>query len=323
MLEAELFGHVRGAFSGAVAAHKGRFERAGTGTLFLDEIGDMPQRVQAKLLRVLEHGTFERVGGERELAADVRIVAATNVGLERAVAARRFREDLYHRVAVLRIHVPPLRDRIDDLPLLVDHFLRAFAGRYGRRIERLTPEAMHALADYAWPGNVRELRNVLERLYVEATSEVIGRSALGEWEQERDLLVAGGWNVDLRDQQSHGGSRVLVPAAHGPSEDDLRRAALVIAQALQGAAPGRERDGPLPGRGVAADPDEPLLVDAEVRGVADAPPDEITEQVLRDAYRAAGGNLTEAARRLSIHKATFDRHMERLGIGRDDLERRT
>src|SRR5262245_45838749 len=145
LFESELFGHERGAFTGAVGVHRGRFERADGGTLFLDEVGDMPLRVQAKLLRVLEDGVFERVGGEKEIAGDVRIVAATNAPLERAVAARRFREDLYHRVAVLRIHVPPLRERADDVPLLAEHFLRIFAERYGRGPRRLSPEAVRLL----------------------------------------------------------------------------------------------------------------------------------------------------------------------------------
>jgi sigma-54 specific flagellar transcriptional regulator A len=319
LFESELFGHDRGAFTGAVATHKGRFERANLGSLFLDEIGDMPERVQAKLLRVLEHGTFERVGGEREISADVRIIAATNVGLERAVGEGRFREDLYHRVAVLRIHAPPLRERVDDLPLLVDHFLRQFAGRYGRPVARLSPEAMHAFEQYAWPGNVRELRNVLERLFVESRTEVIGRGALNEWVQERDLLAAGAWNVELRDRQQLSG-RVLVPGgADDVSADDLRRAAMVLGRLMAESAPPERR---LPSDEVAGEDDGvPIVrVAAEVRGAGEEPePPEITEESLRDAYRAARGNLSAAARRLRVHKATLYRHMKRLGLSRDDL----
>ncbi len=321
LFESELFGHERGAFTGAVSAHRGRFERAGLGTLFLDEVGDMPLRSQAKLLRVLEHGTFERVGGEREMAADVRIVAATNVGLERAVAGGRFREDLYHRVAVLRIHAPALRERLDDLPLLVDHFLRVFAERYGRRAVRLSPEALNALAAYAWPGNVRELRNVLERLYVEATGDVVARSALAEWEQERELLAAGAWNVDLRDAEHAGGRRVLVPADHGGGE--LERAAVALLRAA-GAAGGSL---PAPRRlGGPSDADDddgmPVLrVAAEVRGASDAPPvEELTEETLRAAFRAERGRLAAVARRLGMHRSTLYRHMQRLGLDRADLE---
>jgi len=331
LFESELFGHERGAFTGAVSTHKGRFERASLGTLFLDEIGEMPERVQAKLLRVLEHGTFERVGGEREIASDVRIVAATNVGLERAVRESRFRADLYHRVAVLRIHVPALRERLDDLPFLVDHFMRGFAQRYGRPRARLSPEALHALESYAWPGNVRELRNVLERLYVESDHALIGRGALAEWVRERGLLSAGGWNVDRRDQERMGGPRVLVPEAGDVSPEDVRNAAVVIARALAQSAgvaptpgaptPGASPEGGPPVRRVDAlplgiDADRPIVdVDAEVRG--EAP--EITEELLREAFSAARGNLTETARRLGVHKATIYRHMKRLGIEREDL----
>src|SRR6185503_8701227 len=199
--ESELFGHERGAFTGAVAIHRGRFERADKGTLFLDEIGDMPLRVQAKLLRVLEDGKFERVGGEKEIAGDARVVAATNAPLERAVVDRRFREDLYHRIAVLRVHVPPLRQRVEDLPLLADHFLSICDRRYGRGRKRLSPEAVRLLASYAWPGNIRELRNVLERVYVEASNDVVSRNAFAEWEGERDTLAAGAWNLGLREEQ--------------------------------------------------------------------------------------------------------------------------
>ncbi|MBM3334906.1 sigma 54-interacting transcriptional regulator, partial [Candidatus Sumerlaeota bacterium] len=148
LFESELFGHEKGAFTGAIRSHKGRFERADKGTLFLDEVGDMPPRTQAKLLRVIEHGAFERVGGEKEEHVEVRILAATNMPLEREVAFGRFRSDLYHRLAVFRIHVPALRERTDDLPLLVEHFLSTLNERYGRQGVRLTPEAMRLLSEY-------------------------------------------------------------------------------------------------------------------------------------------------------------------------------
>jgi DNA-binding NtrC family response regulator len=336
LFESELFGHERGAFTGAVSTHKGRFERASLGSLFLDEIGEMPERVQAKLLRVLEHGTFERVGGEREMASDVRVIAATNVGLERAVREGGFRADLYHRVAVLRIHAPALRERLADLPYLVSHFMRMFAQRYGRPAVRLSPEAASALDNYVWPGNIRELRNVLERLFVESDGDVIGRGALAEWERERGVLVAGGWNVDLRDQERVGGSRVLVPNAGDVSPEDVRQAAVVIARALtQSVGQGRDDARPhgRPHGGHEAGPpvrrieslpegidaERPIVnVEAEIRG-AEADPVDVTEASLREAFRAARGNLTEVARRLGVHKATIYRHMKRLGIERDDL----
>jgi len=185
LLESELFGHEKGAFTGAVRTHRGRFERADGGTLFLDELGEMPLHTQSKLLRVLEEGKIERVGAEEERRIDVRVIAATNIPLERAVGNRSFRADLYHRLSVLRIHLPSLRERPEDIPLLVTHFLEAFSRKYRRRIDRLTPEALHLLQSYLWPGNIRELRNVLERVFVETQADVIGAKAFGEWIRER------------------------------------------------------------------------------------------------------------------------------------------
>jgi len=196
LLESELFGHEKGAFTGAQRTHKGRFERAHGGTIFLDEVGDMPLPAQAKLLRVLEEGTVERVGAERPVPVDVRVVGATNVPLERAVHQGRFRADLYHRLAVLRISLPPLRQRPEDIPLLVEHFLRQFRRKYARPVERLTPEAMALLDAYLWPGNVRELRNVLERVFVETRAEVIGARAFREWVRERQDFTPGEWGPE-------------------------------------------------------------------------------------------------------------------------------
>ncbi len=189
LLESELFGHEKGAFTGAVRNHKGRFERAHGGTLFLDEIGDLPLPAQAKLLRALESGRIERVGGEREFAVDVRVVSATNRPLEESVARKSFREDLYHRITVLRIHIPPLRERKEDIPLLVDYFLGRLSEKYGKRIIGLTRQAMAVLLSYKWPGNVRELKNTLERVFIETRTPVIGWRALEEWVRERAALA--------------------------------------------------------------------------------------------------------------------------------------
>ncbi len=163
LLESELFGHERGAFTGAVARRVGRFERANGGTLFLDEIGDMSLVLQAKILRVLEERILERVGGEETMPLDVRVVAATHQNLEQRIAGGDFREDLYYRLAVVELHVPPLRDRGDDVRELALHYVAHFAERYGRAMEGITVEALERLQDYHWPGNVRELRNVLDR----------------------------------------------------------------------------------------------------------------------------------------------------------------
>ncbi|MCF6179133.1 MAG: sigma-54 dependent transcriptional regulator [Geopsychrobacter sp.] len=192
LLESELFGHDKGAFTGAIRAHRGHFEQADGGTLFLDEVGDMPLVTQGKLLRVLEDGQIQPVGSERSRKVEVRVVAATNVPLEQAVSDGRFRADLYHRLAVLRIHLPALRDRGEDIALLVEHFLQQFNRRYQKQIARFTPEAMSILRAYLWPGNIRELRNLVERLVIETQAAAIGGRALAEWVRERQAFQPGG-----------------------------------------------------------------------------------------------------------------------------------
>ncbi len=166
LIESELFGHEKGSFTGAVGRRKGRFELADGGTIFLDEIGDLPQDLQAKLLRVLQSGEFERLGSEKTLQADVRVISATNRNLEAAVAAGSFRPDLYYRLKVFPIEVPPLRDRKEDIPLLVWHFITTRQATLGRRIETIPRHAMERLVSYDWPGNVRELEHVVERAII-------------------------------------------------------------------------------------------------------------------------------------------------------------
>ncbi|HSH70761.1 MAG TPA: sigma 54-interacting transcriptional regulator [Deferrisomatales bacterium] len=179
LLESELFGHVRGAFTGAVKDRPGRFEVAHQGTLFLDEIGETSPGLQVKLLRVLQEGEFERVGESRTRKADVRILAATNKDLRREVAAGRFRDDLFYRLCVVPIELPPLRDRADDIPLLADHFLKRLASREGRR-KVLSPSNHGLLQRYRWPGNVRELENALAHAYVCSAGDVISAESLPE-----------------------------------------------------------------------------------------------------------------------------------------------
>jgi len=178
LLEAELFGHEKGAFTGAVTARTGRFELADGGSLFLDEIGDLPPHLQVKLLRVLQEREFERVGSSRPIKVDVRLLAATHRNLERLVREGRFRDDLYYRINVVTIQLPPLRERREDLPLLIDHFLRAFADKNGKSIRGLTREAREALLRYDYPGNVRELENLIERAVVLTRDDVIGLTDL-------------------------------------------------------------------------------------------------------------------------------------------------
>jgi two-component system response regulator HydG len=172
ILEGELFGYEKGAFTGAVTRRDGRFAHADGGTLFLDEIGEIPQSVQVKLLRVLQEGEIERLGGKAQ-KIDIRLVAATNKDLRRAVAEGRFREDLFYRLNVIAVNVPPLRDRRDDVPLLVDHFLSRYREKNAKSISGCTRAAMDALASYDWPGNVRELENAIERAVVLTKSNVI------------------------------------------------------------------------------------------------------------------------------------------------------
>ncbi len=173
LIESELFGHEKGAFTGAAAMRRGKFEAANKGTIFLDEIGDMHLDTQAKVLRVLQEHEFHRVGGDNTVKVDVRVIAATNKDLEAEIKSNRFREDLYFRLNVIPIYVPPLRERRADIPLFARHFFRQFADEYGRPSKQLTESAVEALMDYSWPGNVRELQNFMERLFIMAEEPVI------------------------------------------------------------------------------------------------------------------------------------------------------
>jgi nitrogen regulation protein NR(I) len=173
LLESELFGHEKGAFTSAASQRIGKFEQCDKGTIFLDEIGDMTLSTQAKILRVLQSGSFERVGGNQSITVDVRVVAATHKPLEQAVADREFREDLFYRLNVVRVHIPPLRDRREDIPLLINYFLKKFAQAQGRPPKSILPAAVEMLERFHWPGNVRELENVIQRATVMAKGDVI------------------------------------------------------------------------------------------------------------------------------------------------------
>jgi two-component system nitrogen regulation response regulator NtrX len=179
LIESELFGHVKGAFTGAVADRRGKFEMAHGGTLFLDEVADMSVKTQAKVLRALQEQIVEPVGGHGSVRVDVRVIAATNKHLADEIRAARFREDLFFRLNVIPVSVPPLRDRGDDVQRLADHFMAEFATEYGRRLKHLAPDAQAAFRRYAWPGNVRELRNVIERLMIMVPGDLVAVSDLG------------------------------------------------------------------------------------------------------------------------------------------------
>jgi two-component system response regulator PilR (NtrC family) len=198
LLESELFGHVKGAFTGALFNKEGLFEIADKGTIFLDEIAEMPLSLQSKLLRVLENGTFRRVGGVSDITVDVRVISATNKDLSDAIAAGGFREDLFYRLKVVPLNMPPLRERQEDIPLLLDHFLNAFSA--GKK--KFSPEALRLLMKYSWRGNVRELENLVERVVLLADSDVIMTEDLPEEvsisvQPEKTLPDIGDDGVDL------------------------------------------------------------------------------------------------------------------------------
>ena len=197
LLESELFGHERGAFSGAVQARRGKFEYASGGTLLLDEIGDVSPAMQLKLLRVLQEKEIQRVGGNETIAVDVRILATTNKNLEQAMAAGTFRSDLYYRLNVARIQLPPLRERMEDVPLLAEHFLRAFCEKTGRPLRGIDRDAMSTMMDYDWPGNVRELANAIERAAVMAKDDHIARVELPLRPARSRREEPDGFNIDL------------------------------------------------------------------------------------------------------------------------------
>jgi transcriptional regulator with PAS, ATPase and Fis domain len=186
LLEAELFGHVKGAFTGAIANKPGRFQLADGGTLFLDEIGDLSPKGQGDLLRVLEDGTFRMVGGSELIHVNVRVIAATNKQLQEVVAAGKFREDLFYRLQIVPIVMPPLRERAEDIPLLIERFFEQFAAKHKRRRKRMSAEAVQLCQQFLWPGNVRQLRNVIERLVITCREVEVGVSQLPDFLREYD-----------------------------------------------------------------------------------------------------------------------------------------
>jgi DNA-binding NtrC family response regulator len=230
LLESELFGHEKGAFTGAVQARPGKFELAKGGTIFLDEIGEMPLALQTKLLRVLQERVFERVGGSKEIKADVRVIAATNRQLQAEVAERRFREDLYYRLNVFPLELPPLRERVDALPLLVEYFLHRFCREIGKKLKGVEPEVLAVLRSYPWPGNIRQLQNVMERGVILAKDLVrrgnlpdeMLRATGQESGTGRDALKSVEKELIVKALREQGGNRRLAAAQLGVSRRTLQ-----------------------------------------------------------------------------------------------------
>ncbi|MCX7821615.1 MAG: sigma-54 dependent transcriptional regulator [Brevinematales bacterium] len=181
LLESELFGHEKGAFTGAISRKRGRFELADSGTIFLDEIGEISQSVQVKLLRVLQEHEFERVGGEETIKVDIRVITATNRDLKQLVEEGKFREDLYYRLNIINIHIPPLRERKEDIPLLIDYFLKFYNKKHGKNIQGIKGDALIILQNYRWPGNVRELQNLIENLVILCNKKFITEDILPKY----------------------------------------------------------------------------------------------------------------------------------------------
>lgn len=289
LLESELFGHEKGAFTGASASRAGRFGEAAGGTLFLDEIGDMPMELQTRLLRVLSSGTYYRVGGREPLKADVRVIAATNRDLEAAVREGTFREDLYHRLNVIRLRLPPLRDRREDVKPLAEHFLTAGAVELGLEPKRLTPEALAALERFPFPGNVRQLENICRWLLVMAPSQEIRFEDLPYEVQRPDGRTAGGDPGSV----ASGGSTVLsgrgASDAHRSESDWVDWAAALEADVVARL----ERNEP---------------------GLWGHVTDRVETVLVRAALAATKGRRMEAAERLGVGRNTLTRKIRALGL---------
>lgn len=279
LLESELFGHEKGAFTGATATHLGRFEQARGGTLFLDEIGDMPMELQTRLLRVLSNGYFYRVGGRQPIKADVRVIAATNQNLEERVKAGQFREDLYHRLNVIRLRLPPLRDRVEDIAPLSAHFLKAGARELGVDEKVLTPEALEVVKRFPFPGNVRQLENLCRWLLVMAPSKEI---------RVEDLPL------EIR-------SASAAPAVSSPSEEAPESRHLEAGGASQ-----RWEE--------SLSEDARKRLEAGESGVWQTLSEEFERALIRTAMKVTRGRRIEAAERLGVGRNTLTRKIQELGL---------
>jgi two-component system, NtrC family, response regulator AtoC len=286
LTESELFGHERGAFTGAVSSRAGRFELADGGTLFLDEVSEIPLEIQVKLLRAIQESEFERVGGNKTLRVDVRIIAASNRDLEADIAARRFREDLYYRLNVVPIALPPLRDRIEDLSLLIEHFVARCNARLGKEVTGFSDGAVAVLAEHRWPGNIRELENLVERMVLFASRPEIDSDELPELfhDTERTPSDPPGPKAEAEPPEPALG-------LDDPEADKLLR---------------------LPLASLGLDLKEAVRAGSRI----------VEEALIREALSQTRGNVTRSARLLGISRRSLQSKMKELGLrSGDDKER--
>ncbi len=280
LTESELFGHERGAFTGAVSARAGRFELADGGTLFLDEVTEIPQEIQVKLLRAIQESEFERVGGVKTLHVDVRLIAASNRDIESAVKARQFREDLFYRLNVVPIHLPPLRDRLGDLPALIVHFVHRCNERLGKQVRGFSDDALAALARYPWPGNIRELENLVERMVLFASSPMIESEALPDSFHDTDRDAAA---ADASTPHGDAVAAGAVAGAAGGDADKLLR---------------------LPLASLGFDLKEAVRAGSRM----------VEEALIREALQQTQYNVTRSARLLGISRRSLQSKMKELGL---------
>lgn len=311
LLEAELFGHERGAFTGANTLRRGRFEEANGGTLFLDEIGDMPIELQTRLLRVLAEGSFYRVGGAQPVRVDVRIVAATHQPLEQRVEQGQFREDLYHRLNVIRLRLPPLRERVEDIPALASHFLALSARTLGVPVKRLTPDAISVLTRFDFPGNVRQLENFCHWLTVMAPGQIVERTDLPPEIRALDLTQQQSGSASLPTPSTivSGG----LPSTHSGNRENQPSAPLASSYSATGS-------GVPAGQVSTTDWQSALLKDTQQRLERGEPAvmATLTRQfervLLQTALDSCRGRRVEAASRLGIGRNTITRKLRELGL---------
>ncbi len=305
LMESELFGYEKGAFTGAVSQKPGRFELADKGTLFLDEIGELPVEMQVKLLRVLQESEFERVGGIKTLRVDVRVIAATNRDLVREVALGNFREELFYRLNVVPISLPPLRERQQDIPLLVTHFIAKFNERLKKAVTGIAPDALDALVRYPFPGNIRELENILERAVLLSDSAVLGL---------RDLPAAVSVIPGSVAMPPVPGSPPVVAMNIG-SASSVVAAASVVSAAHAVSAP--HATGAVPASAVhdpASGPSAGPRPASSLKEIVRLETERVEREMIVKALEQTGGNVTQAARQLRISRKSLQTKMKELGL---------